>query len=147
MDLDYNIVNTFLAALTALILAGIAYMNKTRTDAAVATQATNATIAATNTTLAAQAAPVAVNVNIPETYVPKDTRARDKDGNLTTIQQNCSEWWMDAGYNGPEPTDDEKKKWTDANAAYQNAVDTISNLAKTTRPELMNPKVAALIQK
>ena len=64
-----------------------------------------------------------------------DTRARDIYGNLVTNQTQSSQYWMNAGYTGEDPTYAEKLYADDAMRAYNNAVN-IAVLAAQTNPQV-----------
>jgi hypothetical protein len=105
--------NTLIGAISALILAIIGYMNVKRTESASITAQASMQTAQSNATLVSIA---------PQQYTGVDTRQRDDaNGNLTTNQTNSSQWWMNAGYNGPEPSLSTKAMFSDASVAYANA--------------------------
>src|SRR5512136_1574194 len=51
-----------------------------------------------------------------------DYRQRDAAGQLTTIQENSNQYWMNAGYTGKDPSMAIKAAYSDAQYAYNNAV-------------------------
>lgn len=73
-----------------------------------------------------------------------DYRARDSRGNLITNQTNSSQFWMDAGYSGPEPTMDDKRAYSDANYAYENAQRIIEQRAREHGISNINPSLRPL---
>jgi len=142
--LDSAVLNTLIAAISALILASIAWMNKARTDSAAATAAATTQIATATTAPIAQPAPVTVVINTVKPYEGVDTRARDAHGNLTTNQGNGNQFWMAAGYKGPEPNEDTKRAFNDAQAAYENAVKSANDLIAIHGKDRVNPAILAI---
>jgi hypothetical protein len=68
------------------------------------------------------AIPIKAYDNAGNVISANDTRARDIYGNLVTNQTQSSQYWMNAGYTGADPTYSQKLASDDAMVAYNNAV-------------------------
>lgn len=88
--------------------------------------------AATARNEAARASAMAIPVSVSSPG-GIDSRARDANGQLTTNQQNSSQYWMNGGYTGVEPTMAVKAAYSDAQFAYNNAV-AIAQAAQSALP-------------
>lgn len=138
MEIDATTLNSFFAALTALLLIIIAWFNRQRTASALITASATSQTAITNQAMAA-VPPTQVAAAVPVT----DTRARDAAGRLTTTQTG-SQYWMDAGYTGPEPDAATKAAYTDALLAYNKAVVQARALADKYGTDNISPRIAEL---
>ena len=99
-------------------------------------------------------APGPVAVPQPAIYIPPsaatptggwDTRSRDAAGKLITNQQNSSQYWMDAGYSGPEPDYATKALYSDAQYAYDNAVRIANDRAAQYGSAALSPAIQTLV--
>lgn len=128
-----------LLALITAILALIAYYNNQRTITASTTAVSAKTTADTNTLLALAQMQPATPIS--------DTRARDASGNLTTNQVHGSQYWMDAGYTGPEPDAVTKAAFSDAQAAYDSAVARAIALKAVYGADKLSPAIKEILPK
>ncbi|MFA5379070.1 MAG: hypothetical protein WC455_25165 [Dehalococcoidia bacterium] len=146
MEITADTLNQFFGMITVVILAIIAWYNKQRTGSAATTAAATTSTAATNAAIAATETAAVQQIATVQAYVPQDTRARDATGKLTTNQVG-SEYWLNAGYVGPEPDEATKKRYTDAAAAYQAAQAQADALAATYGKDRLQPALKAITTK
>ena len=129
-DIDPAALTVVLEAIIALLLAIIAYFNKQRTVIQQAVQTASMPV------LQAPAIAPAPIVK-PLEYAPVDNR---KPG--TT--QIGSQYWMNAGYTGVEPSEEEKAVYTDAQRAYEDAVSQANALIGKYGESKVTPAVKAI---
>lgn len=124
-------------ALVVILLAIIAYLtHQTKTtNAQIATASVQTAV--TNQAMAAATVPAATT---PGIYVPTDTR-------IPGTTQVGSQYWMDAGYTGPEPDAATKAAYSDAVVAYNAAVAQAQALAKKYGDTNISAPIKALIPK
>jgi len=146
MAIDTEMTNQIVQLVTLIILAIIAWYNKQRTDSAATTAAATTQTAASNAAIAATEKAATEIIAAAPAYVPVDTRERDSTGRLTTTQVG-SEYWMDAGYVGPEPDEATKKRYADAAAAYQAAQKQVDALAETYGKDRLQPALQKITTK
>ena len=136
LDIDPALLTAVFEALIVLLLAIIALFNKKRTDSAAVTAAATTQTAVTNQAMAIATQPAAP---VRAAYVPVDDRRPETN-------QIGTQFWMDAGYTGPEPDQETKLAYTNALVAYNAAVAKARALKEKYGDVNLNAKIAALAE-